>query len=183
MDSYIEIALKPKAKTASNVLLNQVYTRLHKAIVVLKASNIGVSFPQYKVLLGKKCRIHSHQKTLNQLATLNWLGDVIDECHLSEITAVPENCQYRTISRIQSTMTNAKLRRLIKRRALNAEEIKQYQVTMLAKGLDHPYLELESGSNGHKYRRYLQFGPLQTEPVAGEFDTFGLSQTATIPWF
>ncbi|MEJ2075925.1 MAG: type I-F CRISPR-associated endoribonuclease Cas6/Csy4 [Reinekea sp.] len=44
------------------------------------------------------------------------------------------------------------------------------------------YMELTSGSNGHKHRRYIELGPLQDRPLAGEFDQFGLSKTATIAW-
>ncbi|MGR6859126.1 type I-F CRISPR-associated endoribonuclease Cas6/Csy4 [Aliivibrio salmonicida] len=34
-----------------NVLLNKVYTKLHKALVTLNSDSIGVSFPQYNVIL------------------------------------------------------------------------------------------------------------------------------------
>ena len=54
---------------------------------------------------------------------------------------------------------------------------------MFTKGLDNPYLELVSTSNEHTHRRYIQFSGLLTEPVDGEFDQFGLSKTATVPWF
>ena len=54
---------------------------------------------------------------------------------------------------------------------------------MFASGLDDPYLELESFSNGHKHRRYICFGEFLNKPLSGEFDTFGLSKTATVPWF
>jgi CRISPR-associated endonuclease Csy4 len=54
---------------------------------------------------------------------------------------------------------------------------------MLSQSLDNPYLELESTSNGNKHRRYLEFGQLLGNAVVGEFDQFGLSKTATIPWF
>jgi len=50
-------------------------------------------------------------------------------------------------------------------------------------GIDNPYLELESASNDNKHRRYISFGELSDTPISGEFDTFGLSKTATVPWF
>ncbi|MEE9356016.1 MAG: type I-F CRISPR-associated endoribonuclease Cas6/Csy4 [Methylococcaceae bacterium] len=80
-------------------------------------------------------------------------------------------------------MTEAKLRRLIKRGSITEDEIKTYKAKMFQQGLDNPYLELESTSNGHKHRRYLQFGEIIAEPVAGKFDQFGLSKTTTVPWF
>lgn len=54
---------------------------------------------------------------------------------------------------------------------------------MFSQGLDAPYLELQSASNGHRHRRYIEFGELLDAPVRGEFDSFGLSKTATVPWF
>jgi CRISPR-associated endonuclease Csy4 len=80
-------------------------------------------------------------------------------------------------------MTEAKLRRSLKRGSISSEEAKQYKAKMYSQSLDNPYLELESSSNGNKHRRYLEFGELSNEETTGEFDQFGLSKTATIPWF
>jgi len=41
---------------------------------------------------------------------------------------------------------------------------------MFSRGLDNPYVELVSGSNGQRHRRYIEFGELLDNPVAGEFD-------------
>lgn len=54
---------------------------------------------------------------------------------------------------------------------------------MLSKRLENPYIELVSNSGGQLYSRYIEMGELQLEPIAGEFDQFGLSKQATIPWF
>jgi len=80
-------------------------------------------------------------------------------------------------------MTEAKLRRLIKRGSITQDEIKGYKAKMFQQGLDNPYLELESTSNGHKHRRYLVFGEPSKSAALGKFDFFGLSKIATIPWF
>ena len=90
---------------------------------------------------------------------------------------------HRTVSRIQANMTEAKLRRLIDRGTISTGETKHYKAKMFSQGLDNPYLELESTSNGHKHRRYLVFGDKITESITGEFDFFGLSKVATVPWF
>lgn len=183
MDSYIEIILKPDAEMRENVLLNKVYTKLHKALVTLNSDSIGVSFPQYNVILGRVIRIHSNTAMLHDLNGINWLGGLIGYCNVSEITVVPTQCEYRIISRIQSTMSQAKLKRLLKRGSITEEEAKTYKAKMFSKGLDNPYLELESSSNGHKHRRYLNFGEPQNEMIQGKFDHFGLSKSATVPWF
>lgn len=183
MDSYIEITIKPDAEMRENVLLNKVYTKLHKALVTLKSDCIGVSFPNYKARLGCVMRIHSNDAMLHDLTGLNWLGGIVGYCDMSDTKAVPSECGYRTISRIQSTMSQSKLKRLIKRGSISDEQVKSYKANMFTKGLDNPYLELESSSNGHKHRRHLQFGEVKKEPVLGCFDQFGLSKCATVPWF
>lgn len=183
MDSYIEITLKPDAEMRENVLLNKVYTKLHKALVMLKSDSIGVSFPKYQVVLGRVIRVHSNSNMLQHFSDLNWLGGLVGYCDVSEIQLVPSSCEYRTISRIQSNMSQSKLKRLLKRGSISDTDINKYKAKMFTKGLEHPYLELESSSNGHKHRRYLRFSEIAKEPIDGKFDLFGLSKTATVPWF
>jgi len=183
MNHYLDIRLRPDAEMRENVLLNKVYTKLHKALFALRSTDIGVSFPKYRVKLGGVLRIHGTRDRLMALQTMNWLGGLIGYCDVSDITPVPEQAKFRTVSRKQSNMTESKSRRLIKRGTLSPEEVKGYKAKMFAQGLDNPYLELESRSNGHKHRRYIQFGELLDVQAEGEFDQFGLSKAATVPWF
>jgi len=183
MKHYIDILIKPDAEMRENVLLNKVYTKLHKALFSLNSTEIGVSFPQYKVMLGNRLRVHGIEEKLAELQATDWLGGLAGYCDVSTIQPIPNEVLYRVISRKQSNMTEAKLRRLIKRDSISLDEIKGYKAKMFQKGLDNPYLELDSSSNGYKHRRYLQFGELKSQPIRGEFDYFGLSKIASIPWF
>ena len=183
MNNYIDVQLKPDAEMRENVLLNKIYTKLHKALHTLNANDIGVSFPNYKVKLGDVIRIHASESRLNELQATNWLGGLIGYCDVGDITPAPDDAKHRIVSRKQSNMTASKLKRLIKRGSISEEETKQYKVKMFTKGLSNPYLELESASSGKNYRRYIQFSELFENSRAGEFDHFGLSKTATIPWF
>lgn len=183
MDYYIDITIKPDAELRENLLLNKVYTKFHKRLCDLKSTDIGVSFPEYKVKLGCVVRIHAAEKRLEVLQQGDWLGGLIGYCAISAIQSIPSHVQYRTVSRIQSTMSPAKLKRLVKRGSIRESEIKQYKAKMFRKGLDNPFLELESGSNAHLHRRYIAFSELMDKPMQGKFDQFGLSKTATIPWF
>ena len=183
MDSYIEIKLKPDAELRLNWLLNAVYSKLHKALFDIKANDIGVSFPNYKYTLGDTLRLHSSKRQLETLEQTNWLGGMIGYCQIEPVKPIPENTQYRIFSRTQSNMTEAKLRRLMRRGSIANTEVKAYRYKMLTQNLEAPYVEFVSGSNGHKHRRYIQLGDLLDNPTAGEFDTFGLSKTATVPWF
>ena len=183
MKHYIDILIKPDTEMRKNVLLNTVYAKFHKALFTLQSKDIAVSFPQYKVILGKILRIHGTESKLTELQATNWLGGLAGYCKVSAIQTIPNEVVYRTISRKQSNMTEAKLRRLIKRGSITQDEIKGYKAKMFQQGLDNPYLELESTSTGHKHRRYLVFGETNKSITVGEFDFFGLSKTASVPWF
>ncbi|REL26549.1 type I-F CRISPR-associated endoribonuclease Cas6/Csy4 [Thalassotalea euphylliae] len=185
MDHYIDIKLMPDAEMPENVLMNKVYTKLHKVLFDFNADNIGVSFPEYRIKLGKLLRLHGDLAILNDLQGTDWLGGLgRGYCKVSSILPVPIDAKHRTVSRKQTTMSQAKLRRLKARGSISsAAEEKAYIAKMFTQGIDNPYLELESGSNGHKHRRFIQFGELTDQPIAGKFDHFGLSKLATIPWF
>lgn len=184
MNYFVEIVINPDAEMRENVLLNKVYTKFHKALVSIKATDIGVSFPRYHVLLGRCLRIHGAQARLGEFQDLQWLGGLVGYCEVSNVMSIEgKEIQYRTVSRKQPKMTQAKLRRLMKRGSVSDDQYKQYRAYMFSQGIDNPYLELESSSNGHKHRRYIEFGDLRDSPVEGDFDQFGLSRVATIPWF
>ncbi len=183
MDYYIDIKLIPNKEIRENVLLNQVYTAFHKRLYDLKSTNIAVSFPQYRLKLGNIFRIHGTKEALQKLNEKDWLGKYKAFCKVSNIDAIPEKVQYRTVSRVQQNMTEAKLRRLIKRGTIPEEDIKKYRIKMFQGGLDNPYVELISMSNSQLHRRFIEFGELQDKEIKGKFDLFGLSKVSTIPWF
>lgn len=183
MSHYVDIALLPDAEISVSVLMNAVYSKLHKALCDLRSTAIGVSFPRYEVTLGNLLRIHGAEADLARLQQVNWLGGMAGYCSVSAVLAVPNGVKFRTVSRKRSTMSQSKLRRLVSRRDIADEDVKRYKVKMLETSLVDPYLELTSASTGQKYRRHVEFGPLLDEPVAGVFDQFGQSRAATIPWF
>ena len=183
MNSYIDIRLLPDPEFQATVLMNALFPKLHKALCDLSATDIGVSFPKVGVTLGGVLRLHSTEQRLQQLMQLNWLGGMSGYCEVSEVLGVPDNCQYRTLSRLKPAMSQSKLNRLIKRGTIQPQQVKDYRAKMFSKGLDNPYLEIQSGSNGQRYRRYIQFGELRDASVSGAFDQFGLSKIATVPWF
>jgi CRISPR-associated endonuclease Csy4 len=183
MNYYIEIELKPDADIRESPLLNLVYSKFHKALVKLKTDKIGVSFPGYQIKLGLSIRIHGDEGNLRKLQEMNWLGGLAGYCKISGIERIPNNVKYRTISRIRTNMSKSKLKRLKKRNSITTGQEKLYKAKMFSKGLDNPYVDLESGSTRQKHRRFFSFGNLVEHPVSGSFDSFGLSKCSTIPWF
>ena len=183
MNHYIDVLLKPDAEMQESPLMNLVYNKFHKALIKLKTEQIGVSFPKCQIKLGKVLRLHGDKTDLHNLQGLNWLGGVAGYCEISDVNNVPAIVKYRTISRIRANMTKSKLERLKRRGSITLGEEKTYKAKMFSQGLDNPYLDLESGSTGQKHRRFIHFGPLLDQPVAGKFDSYGLSKIVTVPWF
>ena len=184
MNHYIQIQIKPDDEMRENVLLNKVYTKLHKALWTMKSTNVGVSFPKFNNRLGNIIRIHSKETQLRTLQEMKWLGGLTGYCSISTIRPIPDDItKYRIISRKQANMTKAKLRRLIKRGSISPDEIKNYKAKMFRQSLNAPFMELQSCSNGQKHRRYIDFSDIVTKPNSGFFDSFGLSKNATIPWW
>ena len=183
MDYYLDIRLMPKKEMRENILLNQVYSSFHKRLYDINSTTIGVSFPEYKLKLGRLFRIHGSEEDLERLQEKDWLGKYRDFCKVGKIRVVPKDVKYRIVSRVQQNMTEAKLRRLIKRGTISDEDVKKYRIKMYEGGLDNPFVELVSMSNGQRHRRFIEFGKLEDIAIDGEFDLFGLSRVATIPWF
>lgn len=183
MNHYIDIKLLSDAEIPATVLMNAITAKLHKALCDLRSTAIGISFPEYKITLGNVLRIHGKESDLQDLQSLNWVGGMNDYSEVSQVKPAPVGIKFCTVSRKQVTMSQAKLRRLMKRGVMTEDEIRQYKAKMFSQELDNPYLELVSSSNGKKYRRYIEFSELLERPVYGEFDQFGLSKTATVPWF
>ncbi|SMN01325.1 CRISPR-associated protein, Csy4 family [uncultured Candidatus Thioglobus sp.] len=193
MNYYVDIKIQPDDEMRENVLLNKIYTKLHKTIYDLKATDIGISFPRANKKLGCIIRIHSTKNKLEALQAKNWLCGLSGYCKISDILLVPDKVDgYQTISRIRQNMSISRLQKKIAHQKSKGylktdDDIrsyeKHYKAKMLKTGLDNPYLELQSISTGSKYRLYITFGELQKTPVEGEFNRFGLSTTATVAIF
>ncbi len=184
MNHYFNITLLPDTEMPATVLMNAICAKLHKQLYDVQSKTIGISFPKYDVTLGNVLRIHGSEADLQKLHAANWVGGMNGYCKIGEISVVPANAKHRTGSRKQSTMSQSKLKRLLKRGTITDDKVKDYKAKMFAeKGLDKPWLDFVSSSNGNRHRRYIELGELQDTPIKGEFDYFGLSKTATVPWF
>lgn len=183
MDYYIDLCLKPDAEMREAELSSKVFTKFHKALVNLDTNQIGISFPLVNLKLGKLFRIHGDQSLLSDLQGQAWLGGLSEYCKHSDILKVPDQVEYRVISQKRSNMSNAKLKRLIARGNIDEAGIKNYKVKMLSQGLDNPYLDVFSGSTQQNRRIFFEFSEILPRPVQGVFNTYGLSKTATVPWF
>ena len=148
MTHYQDIHLSPDEETGAPVLMSMLFARLHGALVHLRSTGIGVSFPEVERTLG---------------ACLQG---------------------YRTVSRRQFKSSPERLmRRHARRHGLSAEEAARQVLDQQGQRSALPFVQLKSSSTGQRFCLFVEHGALQGQECPGSFSAYGLSATATIPWF
>lgn len=185
MTHYQDIHLLPDEMTGAPVLMNLLFGRLHGALVQLRSADIGVSFPEVGRTLGNRLRLHGPQPALAQLDALPWPGPLASHIRKEKVLPVPERVQgHRTVSRRQFKSSPERLRRrLARRHGLSAEEAARRIPDQTARMTDLPFIQLKSASTGQHFRLFIEHGPLREHASPGSFSPYGLSATATVPWF
>lgn len=187
MDYYLEFKILDDPEFVPSQLMNALFGKLHRALVQLNNQRIGVSFPEAKnasPYLGKRLRLHGTVADLDALMCLNWLTGMRDHVALSELLPVPESVQYRVVRRVQALSNLERLqRRCIKRHGVNEQEARRRYAGASVQHLELPFVSIRSQSTGQHFRLFVEQGALLSEPQAGLFGCYGLSATATVPWF
>lgn len=187
MNSYLEIRLLPDPEFPAPILMSALFAKLHRALVQHGGGNIGVSFPDVSPTgptLGQRLRLHGAAAPLQQLMELNWLQGMRDHAALGDVTAVPANSAHRVVRRVQAKSNPDRLRRrLMKRHGIELTAARQAIPDSTAERLQLPYVVLASRSTHQRFRLFIEHLPVQENPVAGGFTHYGLSASATIPWF
>lgn len=184
MDHYCEIRVLPDPEFSEEILMAALMAKLHRALGQRGKGDIGVSFPEHSIKPGAILRLHGNQQALQELELLAWRKGLSDYCQCTEIKSVPEVNAWRCVSRVQVKSSAQRLmRRSVKKGWVTEEEAQQRILTMSEARTDLPWLNLRSLSSGQSFRLFIRHGELLEAPVAGSFSTYGLSATATIPWF
>ena len=187
MDHYLDIGLLPDPEFSVQILMNALYSKLHRALVSLKVNNIGVSFPRYQrrpKALGNTLRLHGNLAALIELQKTDWLKGMRDHAAISDVQRVPSVVRYIQINRRQyKTNANRLRRRRMKRKGETYEQALQAIPDSVERKPDLPFLSMRSLSTGQVFCLFLDQCMAQDKPVAGEFDSYGLSKQATVPWF
>ena len=190
MDHYIDIRLRPDPEFSAQVLLNALYSKLHKALVQLHTQGIGVSFPKHSQKhLGDVLRVHGSQAELVALQALNWLGGMSALVQASPVDGVPATAQHRTVRRVQVQSNPDRVKRRLVKRLMQREGIGEAQAQARidvpqASKLSDPFIALISQSTkGQHFRLFVRHGAVQTQAQTGPFNAYGLSTSATVPWF
>lgn len=190
MNHYIDIHLRPDPEFPATVLLNALYAKLHKALVALGTQSIGVSFPAHtNKHLGNVLRLHGSAADLTALQAQPWLGAMRELVQTSPIATVPATALHRGVRRVQVQSSPERVKRRLVKRLMQREGISEAQGqerinVPLAPKLSDPFINLQSNSTGGQhFRLFIRHGPVQAQAQAGLFSAYGLSTTATVPWF
>ena len=184
MKHYIEIRLLPDTEFSPSLLMNALFAKFHRALAEAGHGEIGVSFPQAQKTLGDTVRLHGSQGALQRLMAIGWLKGLADYTRVTAITAVPDNCRYRIVKRVQVKSSVERMyRRSVKKGWLSADEAVARMDSSKEQQLRLPFVQLKSNSSGQAFRLFIQQGKFLDAPVKGGFSAYGLSDVATIPWF
>jgi CRISPR-associated endonuclease Csy4 len=205
MKYYIDITLLPDAEANLGFLWQKLFQQVHIALVDNKVgeneSAIALSIPGYSKResnikdfpLGDKLRLlASSEDVLVKLGIHQWLKRLNDYCHIKPIKPVPAGIkQYAQFKRKPAKSIEKKAKR-------RAEHLNKPYAEVLAYLLKEgrsvksplPYIHVESQETKKRTEHGVscQF-PLFIEqmlfdaPGSGKFDCYGLSKTATVPWF
>jgi len=184
MDSYLDIRVLPDPEFTAQALLDALFAKLHRALGQHAAGGIGISFPHAGKNLGDKLRLHGTSAALAAFHQLNWLKGLGDYTDCSAILPVPADAKHRTIGRVQVKSNAERLRRrAIKKGKLTEEEALQRIPDSVSQRSNLPFVNVKSLSNGERYPLFIRQGEIRQQASPGEFSSYGLSASATVPWF
>ncbi|WP_027859552.1 type I-F CRISPR-associated endoribonuclease Cas6/Csy4 [Marinobacterium jannaschii] len=187
MQHYLDIRILPDPEFNTNLLMNALFNKLHRALVMLQSDRIGVSFPRAGASspgLGALLRLHGSEEALCQLMALNWLQGMRDHITPTDIRLIPQRCQYRCISRLQVKSSAERLRRRqMKRHGLSEQQARVLIPDSIEQRTKLPFLAVKSSSSGQSFKLFIRLEALQDKPTDGSFNCYGLSRDASVPWF
>lgn len=193
MKYYQEITLLPGPEIPLNFLWSKVYRLLHSVLAESADSQgrtpFGVSFPGYSMendrpFLGDKLRVFApDRESLESLQLKDRLQRLEDYLHIVRVPRpVPEIVKgYSRYARIhQEANGTAKARRYSLRNGISVSEAQKLFPPNGAR-LKEPYIRLNSKSTGQKMLLFIR--KTESEAKDGSFNTYGLSNVATVPEF
>lgn len=184
MNFYQDIRVLEDPEFSEAMLMAALFAKLHRALGAYGEGDIGVSFPQAAKTLGNTIRLHGSQQALSAIAATSWLKGLRDYTECSDILAVPEKVAYRTVSRVQVKSSAERLRRRsVKKGWLTEEQARLQILDANEQRTSLPFIVLKSLSTEQMFHLFIRQGELQTQPTTGKFSSYGLSATATVPWF
>ncbi|PQQ25083.1 type I-F CRISPR-associated endoribonuclease Cas6/Csy4 [Photorhabdus hindustanensis] len=184
MDYYFEIRVLSDPEFSQQDLMEALFAKLHRALGQVGNGRIGVSFPRARKTLGDTLRIHGANEALNDLQSLSWLKGLRDYTEMTDIQPIPQETKYCCVSRVQVKSSVERLRRRSIKKGWLTEEQALQRISISKEQRTHlPFLFLKSLSSGQSFLLFVEQGSIQDKPIPGVFSSYGLSSSATIPWF
>ncbi len=187
MTHYLEIRLLPDPEFPPTVLMNALFSKLHRVLAQTESHRIGISFPDVRVQppsLGERLRVHGKLTDLERFLSVDWLAGMRDHSTVRGPSTVPTDATYRIVRRVQAKSNIERLvRRRVKRHGVSTDMARSALSASAAKRLDLPFVTIASHSTGQHFRLFIDHHPSTRGAVEGLFSYYGLSPTATIPWF
>ena len=200
MKYYLDITLLPNAEANLGFLWQKIFQQVHIALVDNKVGDNGsaialsvVDYGDKDFPLGSKLRLLAgSEDALVKLDIQQWLKRLSDYCHIQPIKNVPDDIkQYARFKRkpVKSIEKKARTR---------AEHLNKPYAEVLAYLIKEgrsaecklPFITVESQDTKKRVEKgvssqFLLFIDLSLFeiPASGKFDCYGLSKTATVPWF
>lgn len=178
MTHYLEFTLKSSKKTPTPVIMSALLNHVHHTLVKLETVQLGVSFPGYGTTLGSVLRLHGEHYLLKLFVMA--LDRLPQEVIVSDIRLVPDVVRQACFYRVRTSKQNSKLQAGLK--SGHITNAKEYVVKMCQEVLNTPYFYSQSTSTGQGYKRFIGYSEVDSG-ASGEFDSFGLSKTASVPVF
>ncbi len=192
MKYYIDIQLLADSEVNLGFIWEKIYLQVHLALVEMKDKDglvaVGISFPSYQegnFPLGDVLRVFAHSKEeLEKLSLDSWLKKLDDYLSMSEVNEVPISVnEFVTFSRKQfKTNVERLARRQAKRKGISYEEALKNYGDFKEDKTKLPFIMMKSLSTDNQMKIFIEKS-VQKESKEGLFSTYGLSKTATVPWF
>ncbi|MCO6441726.1 MAG: type I-F CRISPR-associated endoribonuclease Cas6/Csy4 [Nitrococcus mobilis] len=187
MTHYLDIYLLPDPEFPSPILMNALCGKLHRILVEVAEHSVGISFPAVRHeqrSLGGHLRLHGTAERLTVLMAQRWLTGIQDYVCLGDLLIAPQTAKHRVVRRVQpKTNVDRLRRRYAKRHNVRWEEACERVPASVERRVNLPFLRLRSRSTGQTFCLFVEHSLPGDTPVPGMFNSFGLSASATIPWF
>jgi CRISPR-associated endonuclease Csy4 len=187
MHHYLDITLQDDHAFPKHQLMDALFARLHRKLAHVQATTIGVSFPEYSITpitLGSTLRLLGPNDDLSYFSNAAWLLGLREHATLTALTPVPVTAESRALRRVQAKSSPERiLRRQMRRHSLTESEVRAKYADLRPEQLRLPFVTLASRSTGQPFKLFLKLGSAESTDHGARFNSYGLSQTASIPWF
>lgn len=187
MDYYQDIKILEDPEFTAPILMNALFSKLHRALVEASDHDIGVSFPDAtNKSLGKRLRLHAAKPRLEQLEHQPWRKGLSDFTQVSAILPVPETQEHWLVQRVHVQSNPERLRRrAMKRHGLSYEQAVARIPDSVVEHSDLPFVRIKSQSTGGRQFPLFIKQTMVSAPNIAEinFSKYGLSATTAVPKF